>query len=472
MHYLSITLGNNQIKESAFHQKYSSIKNGELVFDCADYIEEKKIRLFVSKVNAHVVHDDILKSDFNVIDLEPTDQYVEFYKETGEIVFHNTSAEFISEILKNGQQMDDESSCACWTFIMTVIRHKNLFVYAMFSTPIDENYNTQVVIANIMKHIENIEIFEKLAKANGSTLLFKNIGQMEFNLDAGAKKLKKAIGIPDEVKAYIKTEKIEETFSYFQTFSKNPNDSKDLVAYLRVLKKLSPYHRYDLLRFVQVLAKLTESIDTPFRTILNHLIRENWFFNKVSLPVNEASRWMDCVDMAKSSNLQLPPTFQNIKKYHNILAKNVDILKNPRTEEFKEAVSLYSRLAKEIDGYIIRPPKDEFELLEEGTMLHHCVASYRDKIIDDKAIVLFCRKAEEPDVPLFTIELEYTPGDTSFTVSQFKQLYDADVTDKAMLKVLSNYLDSRRYIIEGGKNLFRKPRVIKAKKGEPTDDEV
>ena len=128
----------------------------------------------------------------------------------------------------------------------------------------------------------------------------------------------------------------------------------------------------------------------------------------------------------------------------------------------------------EKEGYIIRPPKSEKELVDEGNLLHHCVASYRDKIIDEHAIVLFCRKVDEPSTPLYTIELDYQPGDTNFTIVQFKKIYDADVTEPELLKMLNDYLDSRRYIIAGGKNLFRKPRVFKAKKNSgstETEDE-
>lgn len=458
-------IGNIEATQSLF-SCYQGLSCPANILQLSARPEQNKLRLMLCKIDAVSEENAIFKRTFVKFETEYLDQYVELDTLTGDIEFHNLTSEFM-----NGQNFDRCSLEHALSFLMEAIKFKNMFVYSLFTEIVPNNqvqsWQNGVIIANIMKHIEDINLFEKVVKVSGAKFLFSNLTNPSFQLQ-NAKKLKKVMGIPEEVRAYIKTNKLEHHFAKFQKLSENPNDAKDFVEYLKAAKKLLRYDRYSLERFLDSITGLVENSDLSLRQILGHLIRENYFFGTLGLPTNEAAEWKDCLTMAAAANIPLDKCPQNIFKYHRILAKNVDILNNPRTEEFAEAVSLYSRLEKvmEDEGYIIRPPKSEQELVEEGNVLHHCVASYRDKIIDEKAIVLFCRKIDDPDTPLYTIELDYTPGDTSFSVTQFKKVYDADVLDADLLKMLNKYLLNRRYIIEGGKNLFRKPRTFKPKKGE------
>ena len=71
----------------------------------------------------------------------------------------------------------------------------------------------------------------------------------------------------------------------------------------------------------------------------------------------------------------------------------------------KRAESL-SWLCWEKDGITIRPCASKTELQREGKLLHHCVASYADRYANGDTAILLIRKAEEPDKPWFTLELD------------------------------------------------------------------
>lgn len=397
-----------------------------------------------------------------------TGNYVELDMASGKVTFVGLSPDFMV-----GKSYDNQSIMNAISFEMETIQRANLFVYRLFTEVTQFNskgyWPVETVAANIMRQLENINVFEQIAKTSGVKFIFNNIGNQDFALKEG-KKLKKVMGVPQEVQAYIKSARMDDLFPVFQKLTgDNPNDVKELVEYIKTMKKLGHGEKWGLEQFLKDLSVMvTDVTDIPLRQVLNHLIRENWYFGTFGIPRTELGEWKDCITMAQAANIAVDKFPQNISKYHMLLQKNVNILEHPRKEEFAEAVGLYSRMKKEMakEGFIIRPPIDEAELVKEGNLLHHCVASYRDKIIDEHCIVLFVRAISDPDTPLYTVELDYAPGDTNFTVVQFKKIYDQDVLEPELLKMLNEYLQSRKPLIEGGKNLFKKPRTFKAKKDE------
>ena len=45
------------------------------------------------------------------------------------------------------------------------------------------------------------------------------------------------------------------------------------------------------------------------------------------------------------------------------------------------------------------------ELYQEGQKLHHCVYSYLERFVTGKTAILLIRKADDPDTPFYTLEL-------------------------------------------------------------------
>lgn len=56
------------------------------------------------------------------------------------------------------------------------------------------------------------------------------------------------------------------------------------------------------------------------------------------------------------------------------------------------------------DGLMIRLPINAAELIAEGAYLHHCVAGYADRMAQGKTTIFLIRRAEEPDIPFYTLE--------------------------------------------------------------------
>jgi hypothetical protein len=73
--------------------------------------------------------------------------------------------------------------------------------------------------------------------------------------------------------------------------------------------------------------------------------------------------------------------------------------------KFAKAMKKYCNLTYESDGLIIRPAVSEKELIAEGNVLHHCIASYAGRVVSGKTAIFFVRKADEPDKPYYTLAL-------------------------------------------------------------------
>ena len=58
-----------------------------------------------------------------------------------------------------------------------------------------------------------------------------------------------------------------------------------------------------------------------------------------------------------------------------------------------------------MDGYVIRAPMDKDEILAEGRKLQHCVGGYADRHMSGAVTILFMRKAQKPNEPWLTIEM-------------------------------------------------------------------
>lgn len=110
-------------------------------------------------------------------------------------------------------------------------------------------------------------------------------------------------------------------------------------------------------------------------------------------------------------NVRLP---KNLKAAHDTAAELQRIvLREREAERMKEHEVLYKKRRKELEklyahvgnDYIVRVPESASEIVAEGEALHHCVGGYAARHIEGNVTILLIRRAEEPDVPFFTVEM-------------------------------------------------------------------
>ena len=131
------------------------------------------------------------------------------------------------------------------------------------------------------------------------------------------------------------------------------------------------------------------------------------------------SDYFDYVDFAKLLEMNLRDLNvlypRNFKKAHDSLSDIVN------SKEFKAAelpqIAGQHEKYNQMFGYaykdlLIVPPKRHNDIKKEGEILKHCVASYAKRVATGETIILFVRKADEPDKPYFTLNIE--PGNYDF----------------------------------------------------------
>lgn len=59
----------------------------------------------------------------------------------------------------------------------------------------------------------------------------------------------------------------------------------------------------------------------------------------------------------------------------------------------------------EEDHLLLRLPREVSEIRQEGNIMHHCVATYIDRMVAGDTCILFLRDRENPEIPYYTMEV-------------------------------------------------------------------
>lgn len=106
-----------------------------------------------------------------------------------------------------------------------------------------------------------------------------------------------------------------------------------------------------------------------------------------------------------------------------------------RDERYDELNRRYSFA----DGdYLVRPPENAAEIINEGKALHHCVGGYAARHLEGKTTILFIRRTDAPDEPFFTVEMNI--GGSWAKIRQIHGLHNC-APDKELDGFVDNWLD-------------------------------
>ncbi|MGM9946740.1 PcfJ domain-containing protein [Floccifex sp.] len=106
----------------------------------------------------------------------------------------------------------------------------------------------------------------------------------------------------------------------------------------------------------------------------------------------------------KSNKILYP---EELHSAHDEAAKQIKIIKDEVTKiGFKLNYEEHQKLIYHDDGFMIRPVYDPDELVVESEKLHHCVRTYTDRVATCETEIMFVRKENEPEEPLYTLELK------------------------------------------------------------------
>ena len=234
------------------------------------------------------------------------------------------------------------------------------------------------------KKVHNNEMFEYLVK-------YQKMPQLEMLLKANLYHL-----LP-EIKTFKKSKKGAAMLGV----------TKQEVKYLQTGISLKQYReiREDVLKLKLEAEEITSFADVKkyalpvSRKLLNYLATQ-----KISASeYRDYLRYMDLLGMPKENVYLYPFDF---KAAHEFQISQYKEQKDKKLDEAIERIAKEnSALVLEKGEYIIRPAQSQQELINEGKILHHCVARYGEDMATRKTLILFVRKKDNKDVPLYTLEL-------------------------------------------------------------------
>lgn len=128
-------------------------------------------------------------------------------------------------------------------------------------------------------------------------------------------------------------------------------------------------------------------------------------------PTTAMSEWLDylvaCQVIGSDLSDRKVKYPSALRTEHDKVVYKKKIIENEEYEErFRTVTKKYGeKLSYKNKDFVITYPKTLNDLFEEGRVLNHCVGSYGDAIKNGNSIVLFIRKAKEPEKPYFTLEV-------------------------------------------------------------------
>ena len=117
----------------------------------------------------------------------------------------------------------------------------------------------------------------------------------------------------------------------------------------------------------------------------------------------------------RDEHVQLP---KSLKREHDRLVEAERIARNEeekrrkqaeiekRRPAFEKAVAPLEAWSWEDGGICIRPVHTEQELIDEGSVLNHCVGRYGPTVAKGESCIFFIRRADAPEKPWFTLQVE------------------------------------------------------------------
>lgn len=128
---------------------------------------------------------------------------------------------------------------------------------------------------------------------------------------------------------------------------------------------------------------------------------------KCSAPRELLRYQKDYIRMCKQMEVLYERFPKDVKKLHDAITANYRVKRDAiKAQAFDKKCAQYKEVGITSDRYFIRFPNDLADLIMEGSTMHHCVASYADRVIDGTSIIFFMRKADDPETPYITMEFD------------------------------------------------------------------
>ncbi len=208
---------------------------------------------------------------------------------------------------------------------------------------------------------------------------------------------KDILKLPSYVREFIKTDKNmddKRVQALVDFFADEPNMSKEVF---QMFRKAFPHYVLARYHINYMKAECGYTFAEVCKLILNNQTRD--------YPRRVIRFQRDYVRMCKQMGVPFERFPKDVKKVHDEISSKYQVKKNEYLiSSFNRRVEEYSSMRQDEKGYLIRSPQSLEELIREGEIMHHCVASYAERFAGGTSLIFFMRKAEDPGQPYITME--------------------------------------------------------------------
>ena len=218
-------------------------------------------------------------------------------------------------------------------------------------------------------------------------------------------------------KSATREKNIVELPSFIREFIKTDPQMNDkrMLAMERLYKAIPNMSREDFEMFQKAfpryliatnyIIRFLEDGEYTFREVCKLVIG-----SKKSSGPKELLRYQkDYIRMCKQMEIPFEKFPKDVRKLHDAVSANYRVKQDQiKARAFEKKCNEYSEVNTSSSRYLIRFPHSLEELILEGSTMHHCVASYADRVIDGTSIIFFMRKASDPETPYITMEFDRT----------------------------------------------------------------
>lgn len=185
-------------------------------------------------------------------------------------------------------------------------------------------------------------------------------------------------------------------------------------------------------------------IEFPITYKMLHKIKERFFDSYYDYTFRDYC--FMCKALGVDLDLNNIKTKEELQVRHDKILYTYQLFKRKLSEDkYNKVKSTYKNLFYDNDKYLIRYPEALKEIVEEGSVLHHCVGSYCDRVLKKQDYILFLREKSNPDTPFITINLIDTSK--GFECKQAHGKYNCKI---------SNYPEAEEFLNEW----FKKFNII------------
>lgn len=430
-----------------FVLKNNAFKSSNEVIIYQDYFKEKKdaLYLYVNRIFARLEDDDVL------MELESEYLLICKYDKLNNILSNPQNIPLVKGNLHSIEGIEQNAqftaNVATSDFIKRYIYYANPRLFKILNDQVC-NYGADYSWMFAASYINDLDNVEKLCK----TMSVKDVVRMMENnslVFEDARKLKQVIGLPSDIISKLDEMEFGYMLAQLQKLRREEmveiEEIRYLLDFLDSMHILSKKRKLSGLdgRQYGTMNYILECVGHGYKlkTIVNAIAKEVMFYADITKAniVNIIRMLRDCVTMATKMNLE-KKICQNFDEWHSILGRNFAVFQKPRNDEFvNAAININNLYSYQINDYLIKCPTTEAELFNIGFAYHNCLPTYRDRIIDQNAIVLSIYRLDKQgdvvdQIPEYTFEIN-----KNLDIVQLKTFFDADVTDTEILDVVKTW---------------------------------